>query len=1087
LRPAVAVVLGLLVAIVLLLCVVAYQLTRSSLGVGFLRGQIETVLRERLPGDAAVSIGSAAISYRPATGLRFEARSVQLAVPGRAALDIAQIATNGSVDALLAGKLDLRTVEVRGATITVEDAADLPPASSQADLIRRAAASFADVVGAVDARMRQTGLQEVAVRDSRLVWAGLGSPDGKVFRIADASWAPVTARRSKGWVEIQSENAAHWRVVIEREATRLGSAGVVVRIQDLPIATIAPTLADPERRPFHSAAIGGEARIVTGRDGRLSALRGMISSGPGRLAFSRDDNIQIAGTLVTFDLPPTGNILAVPRAEVRTARGRMAFEAFAELPENGAPVRLSGRVLGGALPTGKAEPAMLPIRGGVFRGHLDFGQKSLEIERLDLATGAGDLSLIGHAGIGGSAPGLSFALSFGELPAAALRALWPPFVAAKTRKWFDENVRSATFGPATLQVALPAEFIGTSGRTLPSYAVTGSAPFRDAEFSPLRTFPPLRGATGSIGFADAAATVTAHSGIVGVAGQGDVDAAGTTLVIRELGQRNLRGDLFLRLSGPAAAIAILSDTPPLGIAAKRGIKGTDLSGNAQVALDADVPLFENASEELKPSFRLALTDFASKSPIEGRLVSEADLIIEGTPDSYTIKGAGRLDGMEAAVDLVAGNAAQSQTDVTVTLDEAARKQLGLDFGDMLSGPVKASMKHAEGETDPQAIVLDLKDARVRLPFLGWEKGPGVPATAHFKLVKHPDGATDVQEITVAGKGFSAKGSLSIGADGKLSKLDFPELALRPGDRLSASAAATDGGYDIRVSGDSLDARGLLTEVRSGFGQGGEGGKGGAKAQKMRVTLKLASVRGQNETTLSDVEGSLALTGSRVDRVALQGRSGDSGAFEWVVGKDGEKRVMQLIADNGGAIIRFLGIYAKLAGGSLVIDYSGSADETGSGSMVMRNFRVINEGALAPAIRSTAEGSGRSASAVPVQQQIDPSDLRFDHLTVPFRRDGWVLSIDDAFLRGAAIGATASGTVNLPDRKLALSGTFVPAFGLNNIASAIPIFGGILGGGKNEGLLGITYKLFGPLDAPQLAMNPLSAVAPGIFRRIFEYQ
>ena len=106
--------------------------------------------------------------------------------------------------------------------------------------------------------------------------------------------------------------------------------------------------------------------------------------------------------------------------------------------------------------------------------------------------------------------------------------------------------------------------------------------------------------------------------------------------------------------------------------------------------------------------------------------------------------------------------------------------------------------------------------------------------------------------------------------------------------------------------------------------------------------------------------------------------------------------------------------------------------------------------------------------------------------MPFRQEDWVIIIDDAALRGALIGATASGTVNLPGGKMAISGTFIPAFGLNNIAGSIPLIGGILGGGRDEGLVGITYKLFGPLDNPDLTMNPISAIAPGIFRRIFEY-
>ena len=148
---------------------------------------------------------------------------------------------------------------------------------------------------------------------------------------------------------------------------------------------------------------------------------------------------------------------------------------------------------------------------------------------------------------------------------------------------------------------------------------------------------------------------------------------------------------------------------------------------------------------------------------------------------------------------------------------------------------------------------------------------------------------------------------------------------------------------------------------------------------------------------------------------------------------------------------------------------------------MRDFRLINEQALRP-----SSTRARPATAWRAQAQA-AGDLHFTQLRIPFRQEGWVIAIDDAALRGPMVGATASGTINIPGGKMAVSGTLIPAFGINNIAGAIPIIGAILGGGRNEGLVGITYKLFGPLDAPELTMNPISAIAPGIFRKIFEYR
>ena len=51
---------------------------------------------------------------------------------------------------------------------------------------------------------------------------------------------------------------------------------------------------------------------------------------------------------------------------------------------------------------------------------------------------------------------------------------------------------------------------------------------------------------------------------------------------------------------------------------------------------------------------------------------------------------------------------------------------------------------------------------------------------------------------------------------------------------------------------------------------------------------------------------------------------------------------------------------------------------------------------------------------------------------------------------------------------------------------IPIFGLFLGGGSNEGLIGVTYEVVGTPGQPVLRVNPISAMAPGMFRKFFEF-
>jgi hypothetical protein len=51
---------------------------------------------------------------------------------------------------------------------------------------------------------------------------------------------------------------------------------------------------------------------------------------------------------------------------------------------------------------------------------------------------------------------------------------------------------------------------------------------------------------------------------------------------------------------------------------------------------------------------------------------------------------------------------------------------------------------------------------------------------------------------------------------------------------------------------------------------------------------------------------------------------------------------------------------------------------------------------------------------------------------------------------------------------------------------LPIVGLFLGGGSNEGLIGVTYEVVGTLSQPVLRVNPISAFLPGVSRKIMEF-
>jgi len=95
-----------------------------------------------------------------------------------------------------------------------------------------------------------------------------------------------------------------------------------------------------------------------------------------------------------------------------------------------------------------------------------------------------------------------------------------------------------------------------------------------------------------------------------------------------------------------------------------------------------------------------------------------------------------------------------------------------------------------------------------------------------------------------------------------------------------------------------------------------------------------------------------------------------------------------------------------------------------------------------------------------------------------------IALDNLRAYGGAIGINASGTIDRAAGQMNVSGTLVPAYTLNSIIGDIPVLGDILVGGKGQGIFASNFRLYGPFSDPQMSVNALSTLAPGVLRNLF---
>jgi hypothetical protein len=208
------------------------------------------------------------------------------------------------------------------------------------------------------------------------------------------------------------------------------------------------------------------------------------------------------------------------------------------------------------------------------------------------------------------------------------------------------------------------------------------------------------------------------------------------------------------------------------------------------------------------------------------------------------------------------------------------------------------------------------------------------------------------------------------------------------------------------------------------------------------------------------------------------------------GRGGGRQVVYLETNDAGALFRFSDIYPRIFGGSMSIAMDPPTTDLApqEGLLNLRDFVVRGESVL-DGVASSGSGSfsGTTDQHGRYANSTAGGGVSFSRMRVEFTKSPGRFAMREGIVWGPAVGATVEGHLDYLRDEVRLRGTFVPAYALNNMFGRIPIVGLFLGGGSNEGLLGVTYQVLGSPQAPVLQVNPMSAVAPGFLRKLFEFR
>ncbi len=680
--------------------------------------------------------------------------------------------------------------------------------------------------------------------------------------------------------------------------------------------------------------------------------------------------------------------------------------------------------------------------------------------------------------------GVSMDVAIEGATADDVKRIWPYFLGGDTRDWFVENIKNGKMVASAMQFRFPLGSIGKPGEDVPvpDGAMQVEILAEGVEFRLNDQFESVKstGLThikidqGVIQIGIGSAQLATSGGALNLANTAfsiDWDE-NDTAIFKFDGRVKAPISALVAIQEMSAPDALDGVDLPLSLSALNGVIDTNL--RTEVSLkgeDYDV-------QNLVYSLNGKLSDFSSSEPISTYSLGDGQFEFSIDQDSYLLTGPIKLNGLETSLkmDGVLQEGAAPNLEVSANFSASDFKEFGFDVSEFMGGSVHFSAKPlADGALQ---ILVNLKDASIEVADIGLAKPRGTDGSL-LALVRFDESVIGIDDIDLKFGDVRLIGKMEYHEEDGLRSADFSQFAVQAGDNSQVSLEPINGGYAVRLRGQQLDLKPLMRRFFS-LDSGGTGGpQSGGRDERIVLDLAIERALGFYSTTAFNLTANLEMKGDELRKVSLQSQFGGANSLSITTNQVPEGRVMSLAFGDLGTLLRFVGIYPRLAGGagSLVMT-TNVAQKVDFGEFALRDFALIDEGNVAQVVGNHPD----SRSLIEQENRMD-----FDSGEAKFIRYADRIEISDAVLDGGTQGGTARGTIYTDAGRYDLVGTYIPLFKLSNAFQKLPILGPLLGGREGEGLFGVTFAVRGPLADPQFAVNPLSLLVPGAFRGLFEFR
>lgn len=923
-------------------------------------------------------------------------------------------------------------------------------------------------------------LADVGLKDGTVIVENEGAGRRIVFQHISVRLARPAAGGAQLTFTTQSPQGVATAVARIGPA-RDGARDIEVSIRNVSTRDILHAFVQDQRRFYIDTPLDAALTARLSLDGDLLAAQASLDLGAGAMGSGEDpqerfviDRARIAARVdVARRVVVVDPIEAVKGQNVIQLAGEIAIPAKAQEPW---PFQAGPRqvVLQGPEMT---EPPLVLSKVEVA-GRFDPPSRQIIVDQGLLGAPSASFSFTALVDFGVAVPYLKFDGVASPMPVGTVKRFWPVNIAPPARQFAIENVSGGTADGISVAVKLPLDLIGQKQVPLPDDGVRFTISGKGVTVKPVKGLPPITNSSLAIVVTGRTVRISMPDGTAVTPQNRKIAVSDGVMLIPDYFPREPSAQIRVNFNGPAdAGIEVL------GMEALKGPTGTAFDpsttrGRLSALLQVNI-VFRKVPlpEDLDYSLEASLTEFGVDKVFKGQRLEGATVKAFASPAGIVLRGDGKLAGAPIAFEYEKRkDTADADIRVSATLDDAARGRLGVDIPG-ISGPVGVRIVGTTNNKDTRAsIETDLTQARLADIIPGLSKPAGKPLKARF-VVNDRGNTVRLDELVMDGSGTLLKGSMELSDSGDLIGANFPTFQLSDGDKAALKAEKAGDVLKIRITGEVMDARGIMKSLVSAP----TGARRSQKTPDVDVEARIGALTGNNGEVLRQFDLSVARRGVETRDFTLTAKAGRDGA---VAGEmrtwQGRERALQVTSSDAGALLRFLDIYPKVQGGDawLVVDPPRSDNTPQEGVLHLRDFAIRGEPGLERLSSAARDSSGR----------IENGTAAFEKAQAQFARTTGKIVFKEGAIWGPSVGATFDGTLDFAADRISIRGTFVPAYALNNMFSKLPLIGMFLGGGPNEGLLGVTFEIVGPLSAgPTLRINPMSAVAPGFLRKIFEFR